>query len=78
MLFAEQLLASDLGAKVESQEQPQKINLVRLEELFRPVLYKESIDERWKTERKIEQFIESKSGYLAVTQNENFCIWFQG
>lgn len=72
MLFAEQLLASDLGAKVESQEQPQKISLVRLEDLFRSVLYKERIEESWKPECQIEKFFESKSDYFAVTQNGKF------
>lgn len=71
-LLAEQLLASDLGATVENQEQPKRINLVRLEELFRPVLHKESIDEGWPNERQISEFFNSDSAYIAVTQNGKY------
>lgn len=71
-LLAEQLLASDLGATVENQEQPKRINLVRLEELFRPVLHKESIDESWPKERQISEFFNSASAYIAVTQNGKY------
>lgn len=72
LLVAEQLPASDLGAEVESQEQPKRISLVRLEELFRPVLHKESIDETWPSERQISAFFDSDSSYLAVTQNSKY------
>lgn len=71
-LFAEQLLASDLGVEVESQEQPKRISLVRLEELFRPVLHKESVDEIWPAERQLSEFLNSDSDYLAVTQNSKY------
>ena len=71
-LFAEQLLASDLGAEVESQEQPKRISLVRLEELFRPVLHKESIDESWSAERQVREFFNSTADYIAVTQNGKY------
>ncbi|MGH8624834.1 MAG: hypothetical protein ACREYC_06060 [Gammaproteobacteria bacterium] len=56
--LAEQLLASELGEKVESQEEPRKISLVRLDELFRPVLSKDSIDQGWSTDRQISTFLE--------------------
>jgi hypothetical protein len=46
-LLAEQLLASDLGAKVEQGGGAISISLVRLEELFRQVLIKECIDLSW-------------------------------
>lgn len=69
-LFAEQFLASELGEKVEKQPKP--ISLVRLEDLFRPVLYKESIDESWPSERQLKEFFDSKSDYLAVTQKGKF------
>jgi len=71
-LFAEQLLASDLGVEVESKEQPRMISLVRMEELFRPVLHKESIDESWPAERKLSEFLNSDSDYLALTQNGKY------
>jgi hypothetical protein len=47
-------------------------SLVRLEELFRPVLHKESIDETWPSERQISAFFDSDSSYLAVTQNSKY------
>jgi hypothetical protein len=71
-LFAEQLLAYDLGSKVESEEKPKRISLVRLEELFRPVLHKESIDERWSAERQLNEFLNSDSDFLAITQNGKY------
>ena len=71
-LLTEQLLATDLGGKVESQGQSKWISLVRLEELFRPVLHKESIDESWSAERQISTFFEHDSDYIAVTQNGKY------
>lgn len=71
-MLAERLLAYDLGAEVENKEGSKRINLVRLEELFRPVLFKERIDESWKPERQIEKFFESKFDYLAVTQDRRY------
>jgi hypothetical protein len=71
-LFAEQLLASDLGEKIEQTEEPKRISLVRLEELFRPVLHKESIDESWPAERQLSEFLNFASDYLAVTQNSKY------
>ncbi len=38
------VLAADLGSKVESKGNSGMISLLRLEELFRPVLNKDSID----------------------------------
>ena len=71
-LLAEQLLADDLGVEVESQEEPKIISLARLEELFRTVLHKESVDENWPAKRQISAFFDSESSYLAVTQNSKY------
>jgi hypothetical protein len=71
-LLAEQLLATDLGARVESEEDPKRISLVRLEELFRPVLNKDSIDQSWPVDRQISTFFDSDSPYIAVTQNGRY------
>ena len=71
-LLAEQLLASDLGTEVESKGMSKTINLFRLEELFGPVLHKESIDESWPAERQLSVFLNSDSDYLAVTQNGRY------
>ena len=72
-LFAEQLLASDLGQKVEENvEGPNKVSLVRLEELFRPILHKETIDESWPAERQLSEFLNSGSEYLVITNNGKY------
>jgi hypothetical protein len=71
-LLAEQLLASELGEQVESQEQPKTISLVRLEELFRPVLHKEKIDEPWPAKQQLDSFFGSDAAYLAVTRNGQY------
>jgi hypothetical protein len=71
-LLAEQLLQSDLGMEVESKEQPKKISLTRLEELFRPVLYKDNLDESWPAERQIDAFFGSDFDYIAMTQNSRY------
>ncbi|OQY99738.1 MAG: hypothetical protein B6D35_08685 [Candidatus Brocadia sp. UTAMX2] len=71
-MLAERLLAYDLWSNVESKEGSKRVSLVRLEELFRPVLYKESIDESWKPEHQMEKFFEINSDYFAVTQNGTY------
>lgn len=72
IIFAEQLLAYDLEKEVKTEEEPKRINIARLNDLFEEVLYKENIDESLKPERKIEKFFESKLDYLAVTQNGKY------
>jgi hypothetical protein len=71
-LLAEQLLATDLGAKVENQEMPKEISLVRLEELFRPVLNKDSIDQSRPADRQLTAFFETNASYIAITQGGNY------
>ena len=71
-LLAEQLLASDLGETVESQEQPKRISLARLDELFRPVLYKERIDESWPAKQQLDAFFSSEADYMAVTRHGQY------
>lgn len=72
LLLAEQLLASDLGQRVEHEEAPKKINLVRLEELFRPVLHTEQIDETWPPEQQLDAFFSSQDDYLAITRTGQY------
>ncbi|MFX0206045.1 MAG: hypothetical protein ACFFDT_08655 [Candidatus Hodarchaeota archaeon] len=71
-LLTEQLLANDLGQRVEEEEEPKRISLVRLEELFRSVLYTEIIDDSWPAERQLHEFLNSGSDYLAVTQEGRY------
>lgn len=73
-LLAEQLLASDLGAKVEIPAGSKSISLVRLEELFRPVLSKDRIDQSWPTDRQISEFFDSDNPYFAITEGGQYSI----
>jgi hypothetical protein len=67
-LFAEQILQSDLGQKLEMQPAgPRRITLVRLDELFRPVLAKDNIDLSWPAERQLEAFLNSQAAFFATT-----------
>lgn len=70
--FAEQLLASELGEKIEQAETPRTISIVRLEELFRPVLFRAVIDEAWPSERQISEFFSRDTAYIAITRNGQF------
>jgi hypothetical protein len=73
-LLAEQLLASDLGEKVELQEGSRSISLVRLEELFRPVLNKECIDLSWTADRQLSTFLDldTEVPSIAVTNDGKY------
>jgi hypothetical protein len=70
--LAEQLLAADLGEQVEKKETPRSISLVRLDDLFRPVLYKDCIDQSWPSDQQISTFFQSDAPYFAVTQNGTY------
>jgi hypothetical protein len=48
------------------------ISLVRLEELFRPVLSKELIDLRWPADRQLSAFLESEAPFIAVTDDGRY------
>jgi hypothetical protein len=67
-LFAEQVLQSDLGQKIETQQAgPRRITLSRLEELFRAVLNKDSIDLSWPPDRQLKAFLGNEAAFIAVT-----------
>jgi hypothetical protein len=68
-LAAEQLLAADLGIKVEMSAWPRGITLVRLQELFKPMLKTEAIDETWPSQRQLQAFLEGQASYVAITNN---------
>ncbi len=76
-LFAEQLLADDLGRQIETKqietkEGPRTISLHRLNEIFQPVLYKAAIDTSWPTERQITEFFNCDFDHLAITQKGKY------
>jgi hypothetical protein len=71
----EQLLASELGGKIEMMpEGPRTLSLVRLEELFRPVLLKDRIEQSWPNDRQIRAFFDSDEQYFAITQRGQYSI----
>jgi hypothetical protein len=65
----EQLLASELGEKVEQPHAPPGISLVRLEELFRPILHKHAIDEAESSREQLENFFRDDALYIAMTRD---------
>ena len=70
--LAEQLLQSDLGQKIEHLQGSVKVTLVRLEELFRPVLNRDAIDLTWPEQRQLDAFLKSESLSIAVTQDGRY------
>lgn len=71
-LLGERVLANELGENIESQGEARLVTLTRLEELFRPMLNRESIDKSWSNERQIESLLESEGKYLALTQKRTY------
>lgn len=72
-LFAEQILQSDLGDKLETRAPgPRSISVWRLEELFHPVLNQDSIDLSWPPERQLEAFLSSQAAFIATTQQGRY------
>jgi hypothetical protein len=71
-LYPELLLASELYEEVEKKEQARLVSLVRMEELFRPILYRESIDETWANDRQLKSFFGGDAPYLAITRNGEY------
>jgi hypothetical protein len=69
-LFAEQVLQSDLGQKLEMA--PCTISVWRLEELFHPVLNRDSIDLSWPPERQLNAFLDSSAAFIAATQQGTY------
>lgn len=66
--FAEQLLAYELGNRIELLEGGiREINLTRLEQLFHTVLRKQIVDESWPENRKKETFFGTREPYIAIT-----------
>ena len=72
-LFAEQILQSDLGQKLEMQPPgPRSIDLARLDDLFLPVLNRDSIDLGWPPARQLDAFLNSQAAFIAATQHGTY------
>jgi hypothetical protein len=72
-LYAERLLQSELGEKVEGGPQgARRISIMRLQQLFRPVLLKEHIDLSWPAERQLTEFLDTRADNLAITRDGKY------
>jgi hypothetical protein len=69
---AEQCLAADLGAKVETPTKPQGMSVVRLQALFKPVLALDVIDESADGDDQLRALFSGSSRYVAVTQRGRY------
>ncbi|MGD1044164.1 MAG: hypothetical protein ABR936_02420 [Bacteroidota bacterium] len=70
--LTEQLLASDLGTEIEMKGNVKNLSSMRMEEIFRPVLFKGSLDELNSNENQIKSFFKDDSAYIAITRNGKY------
>lgn len=71
-LAAEQLLASELSARVEQSSPVRTISIIRLEELFVSVLNTHCVDQNGPPEEQRKQFFADGAAYIAVTQDRKY------
>ena len=71
-MLAEQLLAADLGEQVETVSPPRTMTLVRLQEMFRPVLLTQTIDQSSPIEQQERALFDGDAAYIAVTQDGKY------
>jgi hypothetical protein len=72
-LLAEQFLQNELGYKIEQKPEGSKhLNISRLNEIFKPILIKQSIDTRWTNEKQATAFFTSDTEFIAITENSKF------
>lgn len=71
-MLAEQLLASDLGDQVESGNAPTKVDLIRLQTLFKPVLATQTVDQSWPADRQMSALLDGDATYIAATQDGKY------
>jgi hypothetical protein len=71
-LLPEQLLQSDLGEKIEQQHGSRSINLVRLDELFRPILNREHIELSSTPDRQLDVLLNTEMPSIALTQDRRY------
>jgi hypothetical protein len=70
--FAEQVLAADLGQEIETKEGPTSISLVRLDEIFRPVLHKDFVEQSWPSDSQLSAFFAGDTEYIALTNQGQY------
>jgi hypothetical protein len=71
-LFAEQILQSELGEKIETKEGSKPISIVRLNELFKPFLNTKCIDQNSSPTQQKVAFLGNDSSWIAITNNRKY------
>ena len=71
-LLEEQLLQADLGERVELLEGSMRISLVRLKELFLPLLFRECLDLDWPSDRQLRTILDATAPWIALTRNGGY------
>ena len=72
-LLSEQYLQNELGNEIEQMPGGSKhINIVRLNEIFKPVLIKQAIDMTWANEKQTNAFFASDANFIAITENGRY------
>jgi hypothetical protein len=72
-LLTEQYLQNELGNEIEQQPGGSKhINIVRLNEIFKPVLIKQAIDMTWSNEKQTNAFFTNDACLIAITENGRY------
>jgi hypothetical protein len=71
---AEQLLASELGRQFETPPPPKEISIVRLKELFAPVLRMHSVDQNSSPNEQLRDFARDDGDYVAVTKDGQYVL----
>jgi len=72
ILFEEQVLQDELGREFEKKEGGKCITLVRLQELFDPVLVIKHLDQNWPFPEQISNVLSHTSEWIATTIDEKY------
>lgn len=51
------------------EDPPDRLTVIRLQELCAPILYQDSVDRSWPNARQLAQFLESSAPYVALVRN---------
>jgi hypothetical protein len=71
-LAQDQFLAADLGMRIEKQERPRRVTVIRLQDLFHAVLRINALDESWPTDKQIDVLLSGDEKYVAVTRDGGY------
>ena len=72
-LLTEQLLQHELGEKIEKQPDGSRhINIMRLNEIFKPVLLNQTIDSQWTEEQQTAAIFTGDATSIAITQDRKY------